>query len=291
MYKIIGADQKEYGPVSADQINQWIAQGRVNTQTKTLGDGGDWKPLGEFPEFTAAFANRVPPLTPNAPGQPPAFQPPAKTSGLAIASLVSGVLGLFTCGIGAIVGLVLGIMAMNRVKKSNGALTGFGLALAGTIVSGVLLLMIPLQAAILLPALAKAKQRALTIQCVNNMKQLTIAVRMYSGDNAGHLPPAKTWCDAIKPFAGSDRVFKCPAANPGDRCDYAFNSRLDGMDEKDINPNTVLLFETEDGWNANGGQELMPPRSRHGRLYVVALADGSIQQSTADQLSRLRWNP
>jgi hypothetical protein len=180
---------------------------------------------------------------------------------------------------------------MNRVKKSNGALGGFGIALAGTIVSGVFLLMIPLQAAMLLPALAKAKQRAQTINCVNNMKQLALAVRIYSGDNGDHFPQAKTWCDSIKQYAGSDRIFKCPAASAADRCDYAFNSRLDGMEEKSIAPNTVLLFEIEDGWNVSGGPEMMLPRSRHGRLYVVAFADGSVQQITSDRLAGLRWNP
>ncbi|HWD92883.1 MAG TPA: DUF4190 domain-containing protein [Verrucomicrobiae bacterium] len=288
MYKIIGADQKEYGPVSADQMNQWIAQGRVNFQTRTQADGGDWKPLSEFPEFTAAFAHRVPPMVSPAPSAPP---PPSRTSGLAIGSLISGVLGLFTCGIGAVIGLILGIIAINRVKKSNGALSGFGIALAGTIVSAVLLLMIPLEGAMLLPALSKAKQRAQTIQCVNNMKQLALAVRIYSGDHGDHLPPAKTWCDSIKSYAPSERVFKCPAAGPTDRCDYAFNSQLDGIEEKNIAPNTVLLFETEDGWNTSGGPELMLPKSRHGRLCVVAFADGSVQQLTSDRLAGLRWNP
>jgi prepilin-type processing-associated H-X9-DG protein len=290
MYKIIGADQKEYGPVLADQINQWIAQGRVNSQTKTQ-SGGDWKPLSEFPEFTAAFANRVPPVAASSPNLPPLPLQPTRTSGMAIASLVSGILGLFTCGVGAIIGLILGIIAMNRVKKSNGTLDGFGLALAGTIVSGALILMIPIQAAIFLPALAKAKQRALTIRCVNNMKQLALAARMYSQDNGDHFPPAKTWCDSVRQYAGSGTIFQCPAANPADRCDYAFNSRLDGVNEKSIAPNTVLFFETEDGWNTSGGPELMLPQSRHGRTYVVAFADGSVQQLTADQLARLRWNP
>jgi prepilin-type processing-associated H-X9-DG protein len=151
--------------------------------------------------------------------------------------------------------------------------------------------MIPLEAAMLLPALSKAKQRAQTIQCVNNMKQVALAVRIYSGDNGGHFPPAKTWCDSIKSYAGSNRIFKCPAASPADRCDYAFNSHLDGVDEKNIDPNTVLLFETEGGWNTSGGPELMLPKSRHGRLYVVAFADGSVQQLTSDRLAGLRWNP
>ncbi len=52
MYKIIGADQKEYGPISAEQIRSWISEGRVNAQTKACLEGTeDWKPLGMFPEF------------------------------------------------------------------------------------------------------------------------------------------------------------------------------------------------------------------------------------------------
>ena len=34
MYEIIGADGKEYGPISFEQIRQWIAEGRVNAQTR-----------------------------------------------------------------------------------------------------------------------------------------------------------------------------------------------------------------------------------------------------------------
>jgi hypothetical protein len=290
MYKIIGADQKEYGPVSADQINQWIAQGRVGAQTKIQADGGDWKPLGEFPEFMAALANRVPPVS-SAPYSPPPSLQPTKTSGLAIASLICGILGLFTCGIGAVIGLILGIVALTQVKKSHGALGGFGIALAGTIVSALFLLMIPVQLAMVLPAFAKAKQRAQTIQCVNNMKQLALAARIYSREHGDHFPPAATWCDAIKSYAGSERIFKCPSGNPAERCHYAFNSRLDGMDEKSINPNTVLFFETEGGWNVSGGPELMLPQSRHGRTYVVAFTDGSVQQLTSERLATLRWNP
>jgi hypothetical protein len=34
MYRIIGADQKEYGPVTQDQICQWIAEGRANAHSR-----------------------------------------------------------------------------------------------------------------------------------------------------------------------------------------------------------------------------------------------------------------
>jgi uncharacterized membrane protein len=52
MYKIIGADQKEYGPVTAEQLRQWLAEGRVNGQTSVCSAGtAEWKPLAAFPEF------------------------------------------------------------------------------------------------------------------------------------------------------------------------------------------------------------------------------------------------
>jgi hypothetical protein len=57
MFKIIGADGKEYGPVSAEVVREWIAAHRANAQTRAQAEGSsDWKPLGEFPEFAAALA-------------------------------------------------------------------------------------------------------------------------------------------------------------------------------------------------------------------------------------------
>lgn len=56
MYKIIGGDQKEYGPVTAADIRQWIAEHRLNAHSKVLAEGSaDWKPLSEFPEFADAL--------------------------------------------------------------------------------------------------------------------------------------------------------------------------------------------------------------------------------------------
>jgi hypothetical protein len=52
MYKIIGADRREYGPVSAERIKQWILEGRANAQSKVQPDGGDWQPLGAIVEFS-----------------------------------------------------------------------------------------------------------------------------------------------------------------------------------------------------------------------------------------------
>jgi hypothetical protein len=73
MYRIIGADGNQYGPISADQLRQWIAEGRANAQTKVLAEGTmEWKPLSEFPEFfPSASAPGPTPLPPSpAPGIP-----------------------------------------------------------------------------------------------------------------------------------------------------------------------------------------------------------------------------
>lgn len=56
MYKVIGGDQKQYGPVTADEVRFWIADGRLNAQSLAWTEStGDWKPLASFPEFAEAL--------------------------------------------------------------------------------------------------------------------------------------------------------------------------------------------------------------------------------------------
>ena len=105
---------------------------------------------------------------------------------MAILSLVLGILGLFTCGGTALFGLILGIIAMVKVSNSRGALRGKGLALAGVFVSAVFLLIVPIFAAMLLPALAAAKNNAREINCMNNERQLALAAKLYAGNNNNH---------------------------------------------------------------------------------------------------------
>jgi len=297
MYKIIGDDQKEYGPVSTEALRDWIAQRRIVAGTLVKAEDSDWKPVREFPEFAAALAAAPPPPAGSA-GSPAAapgvIVPPAeppRTSGLAIASLICGILGLCT-GITALVGLVLGIMALVKISKSEGRMGGKGLAIAGTCVSACVtalaLIMIPIQMAVLLPAMNHAKSKAQTIMCQNQLKQQALAVHMYADDNNGVLPSGGKWCDAIKPYLGGSPVFHCPADKPDVRCSYAFNARLSGLKLDKVNPRTVVLFESNGGWNAVGGPEQMT--SRHGPVLLVAFADGSVQQYRGDQ-HELRWDP
>ena len=57
--------------------------------------------------------------------------PSAGTNGLAIGSLVLSLLGLF-CGIGSIVGVILGFIARGQIKRTGQG--GDGMALAGIVI-------------------------------------------------------------------------------------------------------------------------------------------------------------
>ncbi len=78
MYTIIGGDQKEYGPVTAEEVRQWIAEGRLNAQSQVRsGETGPWQPLSAFPEFADALQPQAGQASP----APPPLQPPAASSG------------------------------------------------------------------------------------------------------------------------------------------------------------------------------------------------------------------
>ena len=93
MFNIIGADGRQYGPVSADQIRQWIREGRANanTQVQAAGDP-DWKTIASVPELADALA---------ALSAPPTMAPPL-TGGANRASnkIAAGLCGILLGGLG-----------------------------------------------------------------------------------------------------------------------------------------------------------------------------------------------
>jgi hypothetical protein len=232
MYKILGADGKEYGPITAHVLQQWIAEGRIAAATSAQVEGGsDWKPLSTLPEFAEALAgSQAPPvLGGSTPANPPSCGP-AKTSGLAIASVLFGVFG-FLC-LPALAGLVLGIIALIKISQSKGQLRGQGLAIAGICLSGIMLILVPVGAGLLLPALARAKAKsqqvhspihnpsvaigdlsrdkakAQRIQCVSNLKQICLAARIYASDNKDTLPPDFL---SMSNYLSAPKILVCPA--------------------------------------------------------------------------------
>jgi TM2 domain-containing membrane protein YozV len=125
MYTILANDGRSYGPVTLEQLRQWMAEGRVNAQTLGWIEGTtNWKPLGAFPELASLFPPPPPPA-------PPRIAAPAGKSKLA-AGLLGILLGgwgvhrfylgyigigiaqilvtICTCGFGALWGFIEGIL-------------------------------------------------------------------------------------------------------------------------------------------------------------------------------------
>jgi TM2 domain-containing membrane protein YozV len=98
MFKIIGADGQQYGPVSVEQLRRWIAERRANAQTLVQPEGAqEWKALGTFPEF-AADLQPVPPLFG---ATPPLGAPaPAGVSARASSKVAAGICGILLGSLG-----------------------------------------------------------------------------------------------------------------------------------------------------------------------------------------------
>lgn len=138
----------------------------------------------------------------------------------------------------------------------------------------VVLAIIGILASLMLPALTRAKAKAYNTVCVNNLRQLGIATRVYSEDNNNRLPSAEILptqpidpqkplpriCDVLAPCIGraagtnTNRVtvFKCPTDNVGlfrsEGSSYEWNADLNGhrIDET----KTARLFMV---WQTNAG--------------------------------------
>lgn len=144
--------------------------------------------------------------TPNVPG-------PAPRTGLATSSLVLGILGILCLGpLTGIPAIITGHMAYHRSRRAPAVHGGGGIALAGLILGYVSFIvgiaMLAIFAGISLPALAKAKSRAQEIRCVNNLKQIGLAVRIYATDHKDQFPSGFL---AITTELGSPSVLTCPA--------------------------------------------------------------------------------
>lgn len=139
MYRIIGADQKEYGPVSADDMRRWIREGRANAHTLAWLPGQQqWRPLSAFPEFAALFPAQA---SLSQPGYPP-YAPSGGTSGTAIAGFLFSLLGIpccWTC-LFPLLGLVFSLIGIAQTG-GNPPRGGRGLAIAGLVISVITLLL------------------------------------------------------------------------------------------------------------------------------------------------------
>lgn len=140
-----------------------------------------------------------------------------------------------------------------------------------------------------LPEFAKAREKARQTTSLSNLKQIALAMIMYTQDHDERFPPAGKWVDAITPYLTANlhtheerqrviaSVFHDPSAPDSQKWSYAFNSNLSGLSLAHIDKpaTTVLLFESNAGVkNASDTGESIPRPGRHSGGTDYALADG-----------------
>jgi prepilin-type N-terminal cleavage/methylation domain-containing protein/prepilin-type processing-associated H-X9-DG protein len=90
----------------------------------------------------------------------------------------------------------------------------------------VVIAIIAILAAMLLPALSAAKQRAWTTRCTSNLRQIGLGMKMFADDNGEFYPESggdiywgaidaetgkPSWMEQIFSYVGNTNVYDCPA--------------------------------------------------------------------------------
>jgi len=142
-----------------------------------------------------------------------------KTTALAIWSLVLGILSLACFSIfTAIPGVICGHKALTRIKYSNGALSGHGIAVAGLITGyiGIALavFMIPLMMAIAIPNFVKARSTAQANACINNLRQIDAAANQFALEHHLSVGDSINFPNDLTPYIklnSEGKIPSCPA--------------------------------------------------------------------------------
>jgi len=233
---------------------------------------------------------------PSQPAQPTVIPMAAapRTSPMAIWSLILGIVGLITCGLASIAGIILGILGLKQTKERPAEFGGGGLAVAGLVVSCITLFagVILMLALILFPVFARARDAAKAANCQSNVKQISMAMKFYLSDWNDTYPPAENWCDAMDKYTMAPKIYVCPSV-PEKLCGYGFNDVLAGQPEgiiKDVSA-TVTIFESDEGWNAHGRSDAMITLPRHSRGFTTGFADGHVMSVSPGSESDLSWSP
>ncbi len=171
------------------------------------------------------------------------------------------------------IGLLLGCAAFVTLGRASPESRVKGRAINATVVSGIALLL----SIAALPAAETFDTSTRKLLCLSNMRELSRAISLYEEDHAGNFPLAGNWTEAVLPYLRRSRYpFVCPEA-PDAKCGYAYNRMVSGAaSSRATDPGlTVVLFESDAGWDTAGGPELLPDVPRHFGGDNYGFADGS----------------
>jgi len=234
-------------------------------------------PVAPPPEIEAAVEEQTgspPPMPPVSMGAIPQGSGETsgkpKTSGMAIASLICGI--LFCIPLASLLALIFGIIGINQTKENRAG--GRGLAITGTVLGGLGLLLIPLSIAILLPALNQARFMATRIKSMANMKMIDMSIMQYQNTYQAYPPdlatlwkndPSLNGMTFVNPATSDTPAASFSQLTTGGHLSYVYV----GANTDTKNANAVLMYED--------------PAEQIGGGINILSADGSVVwHTTAD---------
>ena len=148
---------------------------------------------------------------------------------------------------------------------------------------------IAIVAAILFPVFALAREKARTVTCATNEKQIDLGLQQYVQDYDTKLPPAGVWNDAIVKYIGTPTI-KCPTAETDDSGSggYAFNSTLSKKRSSSIpSPATMVVIFDSSNLERNATDPVISApnpgrhRDRQGPSNNYLFLDGHVELLTS----------
>ena len=263
----VARDGQRLGPFSIEEVRARLSAGEFSSTDLAWSEGrADWVPLAAFPGIAAPT---VPPLPQAGLAGPPPLQKipalvPGTTSGLAIASLVCGILSVTVIPfLAAIPAIICGHMAQAQIRRAAGAIGGAGMALAGLIIGylsfALIIPMIAILAGIAVPVFGEVQLRGKQVKSLSNAKQIAIGCKIYATEHNGAFP--KTVEELVPEFLPNPSIFVCPLS-PAEPMGYEYF----GGKETDPPENVLLVSKAAD---------------RRGRRVVIHVdASGAIENYT-----------
>ena len=163
----------------------------------------------------------------------------------------------------------------------------------------VVIAIIGILAALLAPAVGRAREGARTVMCANNLRQIGAAMYMYIDDNDFKFPPYSSgnirWYRNLEPYLDDQDVFNCPSYkyhnyNKTSNFSYGFNylglNNSGPWRGKDINTvtSTSQCILVADGWETGMQSRYLIrknriPSIRHSNRANILFVDGHVEQT------------